>query len=73
MLQLNEYRPSWFTRISRAAVRMFEATWFSLTKEEALPLLSAMGTLLIILFIGYGLSYASSLEEKSRSYVSEVC
>ncbi|VDK88926.1 unnamed protein product [Litomosoides sigmodontis] len=68
---LDEYRPSWFTRISRAAVRMFETTWFSLTKEEALPLLSAVGTLLIILFIGYGLSYASALEEKSRSYVSQ--
>ncbi|VBB32803.1 unnamed protein product, partial [Acanthocheilonema viteae] len=68
---LDEYRPSWFTRISRAAVRMFETTWFSLTKEETLPLLSAVGTLLIIFFIGYGLSYASSLEEKSRSYVSQ--
>lgn len=73
LLQLDEYRPSWFTRISRAAVRMFETTWFSLTKEEALPLLSAIGTLLIIFFIGYGLSYASALEEKSRIYVSQVC
>ncbi|CAG9534430.1 unnamed protein product [Cercopithifilaria johnstoni] len=68
---LDEYRPSWFSRISRTAVRMFEATWFNLTKEEALPLLSAIGTLLIIFFIGYGLSYASSLEEKSRNYVSQ--
>lgn len=68
---LDEYRPSWFTRVSRAAVRMFEAMWFSLTKEEALPLLSAIGTLLIIFFIGYGLSYANALEEKSRSHVSQ--
>uniref|UniRef100_A0A1I8ETE4 J domain-containing protein n=1 Tax=Wuchereria bancrofti TaxID=6293 RepID=A0A1I8ETE4_WUCBA len=68
---LDEYRPSWFTRVSRTAVRMFEAMWFSLTKEEALPLLSAIGTLLIIFFIGYGLSYANALEEKSRSHVSQ--
>ncbi|KAM3719801.1 DnaJ [Dirofilaria immitis] len=68
---LDEYQPSWFTLVSRAAVRMFETTWFSLTKEETLPLLSAIGTLLIIFFIGYGLSYANVLEEKSRSYVSQ--
>lgn len=52
---------------------MFEAAWFSLTKEEALPLLSAIGTLLIIFFIGYGLSYANLVQEKSRSHVSQVC
>uniref|UniRef100_A0A915PC95 J domain-containing protein n=1 Tax=Setaria digitata TaxID=48799 RepID=A0A915PC95_9BILA len=68
---LDEYQPSWFTRISRAAVRLFEATWFSLTKEEALPLLSALGTLLIIFLIGYGLSYANTLEEKSHAYAAQ--
>ncbi|MCP9261330.1 DnaJ-like protein subfamily C member 16 [Dirofilaria immitis] len=72
LMKLDEYQPSWFTLVSRAAVRMFETTWFSLTKEETLPLLSAIGTLLIIFFIGYGLSYANVLEEKSRSYVSQI-
>ncbi|OZC10010.1 DnaJ domain protein [Onchocerca flexuosa] len=68
---VDEYQPSWFTRISRAAVRLFEVMWFSLTKEETLPLLSALGTLLIIFVIGYGLSYANSLEGKSRIYVPQ--
>ncbi|VDM97334.1 unnamed protein product [Thelazia callipaeda] len=65
---INEYEPSRFTRISRTIVRMVEAAWFHLTKEEALPLLSAVGTLGIIILIGYGLSCASTLEEKSRSH-----
>ncbi|VDK30934.1 unnamed protein product, partial [Anisakis simplex] len=58
--QIDEYRPSLFTRIARAAMRMGETAWFHLTKEETLPVLSAVGTFAVILLIGYVLNYATS-------------
>uniref|UniRef100_A0A914ZSF8 J domain-containing protein n=1 Tax=Parascaris univalens TaxID=6257 RepID=A0A914ZSF8_PARUN len=64
---MDEFRPSLFTRISRAAVRMGETAWFHISKEEALPVLSAVGTFLLILLIGYGLNYASISEERSHT------
>ncbi|VDM48912.1 unnamed protein product [Toxocara canis] len=63
----DEFRPSLFTRISRAAMRMGETAWFHLSKEEALPVLSAVGTFLVILLIGYGLNYAAISEERTHS------
>ncbi|MFH4979142.1 hypothetical protein AB6A40_005851 [Gnathostoma spinigerum] len=67
----DEFRPSLFVRMSRAAVRMSETMWFHLTKEEALPVLSAVGTFLVILLIGYGLNYASAIEEKTHKLNKE--
>lgn len=70
---MDEFRPSLFTRISRAAVRMGETAWFHISKEEALPVLSAVGTFLLILLIGYGLNYASISEERSHTTSRQVC
>lgn len=39
---------------------MTETAWFHLTKEEALPVLSAVGTFLVILLVGYVLSYVNN-------------
>ncbi|KHN80349.1 DnaJ -like protein subfamily C member 16 [Toxocara canis] len=75
----DEFRPSLFTRISRAAMRMGETAWFHLSKEEALPVLSAVGTFLVILLIGYGLNYAAISEERTHSarqvymYICSCC
>lgn len=66
--QIDEYRPSFFTRFSRAIVRMCETVWFHMTKEEMLPLLSVLGTFLVILLVGYGLSFVNSFDERSRQY-----
>ncbi|VDN29094.1 unnamed protein product [Cylicostephanus goldi] len=60
---INEYAPSWWTRMCRALVRMVQAAWFHLTKEEAYPVLSAVATFLVILVIGYGLNY---MNQESR-------
>uniref|UniRef100_A0A1I7XT89 KAP NTPase domain-containing protein n=1 Tax=Heterorhabditis bacteriophora TaxID=37862 RepID=A0A1I7XT89_HETBA len=56
-IMIDEFSPSWWTRACRAAVRMFEAAWFHLTKEEAYPVLSAIATFLLIIIVGYGLNY----------------
>uniref|UniRef100_A0A0N5AG39 DnaJ homolog subfamily C member 16 n=1 Tax=Syphacia muris TaxID=451379 RepID=A0A0N5AG39_9BILA len=62
----DEYSPSWFTRLSRSAVRLGQTAWFHLTKEEALPVLSAVGTFLVILLFGYGLSFTNRGEERRK-------
>lgn len=54
---INEYAPSWWTRMCRGLVRMMQSAWFHLTKEEAYPVISAVATFLVILVIGYGLNY----------------
>ncbi|VDM63641.1 unnamed protein product [Angiostrongylus costaricensis] len=54
---VNEYAPSWWTRMCRALVRMVQSAWFHLTKEEAYPVLSAVATFFVILIVGYGLNY----------------
>ncbi|KHJ91828.1 DnaJ domain protein [Oesophagostomum dentatum] len=60
---IDEYAPSWWTRMCRALVRMVQSAWFHLTKEEAYPVLSAVATFLVILIIGYGLNY---MNQESR-------
>ncbi|KAE9553009.1 hypothetical protein FO519_003770 [Halicephalobus sp. NKZ332] len=50
---VDEYEPSWFTKICRRAVRMMETLWFYITKEEALPILSILGTFAVIMIVGY--------------------
>lgn len=68
---VDEYAPSWFTRLSHRVVRAIETVWFHLNKEEALPLLSVFGTLAFILIVGYGLNYAiqdASYNAKLRQF-----
>ena len=45
---------------------MGETAWFHLTKEEALPVLSVVGTFLIILLFGYGLSFTTGYDERRK-------
>ncbi|VDM70416.1 unnamed protein product [Strongylus vulgaris] len=72
---INEYAPSWWTRMCRALVRMVQAAWFHLTKEEAYPVLSAVATFLVILIIGYGLNYMNQesrpKKEKTKHFHTE--
>ncbi|KAI6241318.1 DnaJ domain protein [Aphelenchoides fujianensis] len=56
-LQVDEYQPSLFTRVSRQVVRMAMTLWFHATKEDVLPVVSVVGTLAFILVIGYLLNY----------------
>ncbi|CAB3405675.1 unnamed protein product [Caenorhabditis bovis] len=62
----NEYSLSFFTRWSRAFWRTFETAWFYLTHEEAYMILSVVGTLFLILGIGWVLSYMSEPKQKVR-------
>ncbi|KAJ1366187.1 hypothetical protein KIN20_026789 [Parelaphostrongylus tenuis] len=72
---VNEYAPSWWTRMCRALVRMVQSAWFHLTKEEAYPVLSAVATFFVILIIGYGLNYMNQdtrpRKEKPKKYSAE--
>ncbi|KAK5981357.1 hypothetical protein GCK32_003657 [Trichostrongylus colubriformis] len=72
---INEYAPSWWTRMCRALVRMVQSAWFHITKEEAYPVLSAVATFLVILIIGYSLNYMNQetrpRKEKPRSYAND--
>lgn len=63
----DEYGPSWFTRVSRRLVRTAETLWFHVTKEEALPVLSVIGTFVFILFVGYFLNYLM-VEDRQRTF-----
>lgn len=53
----DEYEPSIFTRFSRHVVNMALTIWFNVTKEEILPIVSVIGTMMFILLIGYFLNY----------------
>ncbi|XGW12180.1 hypothetical protein V3C99_013120 [Haemonchus contortus] len=72
---INEYAPSWWTRMCRALVRMVQSAWFHITKEEAYPVLSAVATFLVILIIGYSLNYMNQesrpKKEKPRTFVND--
>ncbi|KAK6030362.1 DnaJ domain protein [Ostertagia ostertagi] len=70
---INEYAPSWWTRMCRALVRMVQSAWFHITKEEAYPVLSAVATFLVILVIGYTLNYMNqeSRPKKPRTFASD--
>ncbi|KAK6017489.1 hypothetical protein OSTOST_16989, partial [Ostertagia ostertagi] len=65
---INEYAPSWWTRMCRALVRMVQSAWFHITKEEAYPVLSAVATFLVILVIGYTLNYMNQ-ESRPKKFV----
>uniref|UniRef100_A0A0N4ZC39 DnaJ homolog subfamily C member 16 n=1 Tax=Parastrongyloides trichosuri TaxID=131310 RepID=A0A0N4ZC39_PARTI len=73
----DEYYPSWFTRFSRNTIRAIETFWYHFTKEEALPVLSAIFTFVFILFVGYLLNYLKSsniktkFNEKNKNNVSD--
>ncbi|PIO72171.1 DnaJ domain protein [Teladorsagia circumcincta] len=72
---INEYAPSWWTRMCRALVRMIQSAWFHITKEEAYPVLSAVATFLVILVIGYTLNYMNQesrpKKDKPRAFASD--
>ncbi|EGT57322.1 hypothetical protein CAEBREN_28177, partial [Caenorhabditis brenneri] len=53
----DEYGLSIFTRCSRAFWRMWEVVWFHLSNEETYMFLSAVGTLFMIMSIGWLCSY----------------
>ncbi|CAI2343693.1 unnamed protein product [Caenorhabditis sp. 36 PRJEB53466] len=55
----NEYGLSIFTRFSRSLWRMWEVLWFHLSNEETYMFLSAVGTLTMIMCIGWLFSYFS--------------
>jgi DnaJ family protein C protein 16 len=63
----DEYAPTWFSRLSRRIVRMTEVVWFHLTKDEALPILSVVGTLFFIFFVGFFLNYVMA-ENKNKEF-----
>ncbi|CAD5210104.1 unnamed protein product [Bursaphelenchus xylophilus] len=54
---IDEFEPSFFTKFSRHVVRMALTLWFHLTKEDILPIVSVIGTMLFILVVGYLLNY----------------
>ncbi|CAJ0581345.1 unnamed protein product, partial [Mesorhabditis spiculigera] len=62
----DEYYPSWWNRMSKTVVRLFETLWFHSTKEEALPVLSVVGTLFFIFFAYYALNYLTRPETRER-------
>lgn len=72
---VNEYAPSWWTRLCRNLVRMAQSAWFHTTKEEAYPVISAVATFLVILIVGYSLNYmnqeAKPKKEKPRTFVND--
>lgn len=47
-------------------MRVWEAFIFHASKDEILPALSAIGTLTIIMVLGYFLNYMASKEEAER-------
>ncbi|CAD5206907.1 unnamed protein product [Bursaphelenchus okinawaensis] len=64
---LDEFEPSLFTKFSRRIVRMALTLWFHLTKEDVLPVVSVVGTMVFILLIGYVLNYMVG-ENKVRAF-----
>ncbi|KAI6178596.1 Transcription factor BTF3 [Aphelenchoides besseyi] len=67
---VDEYQPSFFTRVSRQVVRMAMTLWFHAKSEDVLPIVSVVGTLLFILVIGYLLNYFIG-EHKPPSFEAE--
>uniref|UniRef100_A0AC35FBY1 J domain-containing protein n=1 Tax=Panagrolaimus sp. PS1159 TaxID=55785 RepID=A0AC35FBY1_9BILA len=63
----DEHLPSWFTRLSRRAVRAVETVWFYISKEEALPVLSVVGSFFVIMLCGYVLNAAFNPDKKRAS------
>uniref|UniRef100_A0A914W4S8 DnaJ homolog subfamily C member 16 n=1 Tax=Plectus sambesii TaxID=2011161 RepID=A0A914W4S8_9BILA len=63
---VDEFSPSWFTRLAKRTARLWETLLFHVTKDEFLPAISALGTLIVILLIGYGLNYAAVSEERKK-------
>ncbi|CCD68184.1 DnaJ homolog subfamily C member 16 [Caenorhabditis elegans] len=55
----DEYGLSIFTRCSRAFWRMWEVVWFRVSNEETYMFLSAVGTLFMIMSVGWLFSYFS--------------
>ncbi|WKX92905.1 hypothetical protein Q1695_010715 [Nippostrongylus brasiliensis] len=72
---IDEYAPSWWTRMCRALFRMVQSAWFHITKEEAYPVLSAVATFFVILIVGYGLNYMNQesrpKKEKPKNFGSD--
>ena len=60
LFQQDEYYPTLWTRWTRTIFRLWESAKFHVTKEEAYPLLSVLGTFLIIFVLGYVVSYMNS-------------
>lgn len=58
--QPDEHAPSLWTKWTRAAVRLWENAFFHLTKEEAYPVISVLGTFVIILLLGYFMNYLNA-------------
>ncbi|KAI1711897.1 dnaJ domain-containing protein [Ditylenchus destructor] len=67
----DEYIPNWFTQISRTIVRMAETVWFHITREEALPVISVVGTLFFIFVVGYWLNWLVSDSAKQKQFQQE--
>ncbi|KAH7689620.1 DnaJ domain-containing protein, partial [Aphelenchoides avenae] len=67
----DENAPSWFSRMSRHIVRMLQTVWFHVTKDEALPVISVVGTIFFILFVGYFLNYLVANDTKAKQYAKE--
>uniref|UniRef100_A0A914Y7T2 Thioredoxin domain-containing protein n=1 Tax=Panagrolaimus superbus TaxID=310955 RepID=A0A914Y7T2_9BILA len=65
---LDEHIPSWFTRLSRRVIRMVETVWFYIAKEEALPVLSVIGSFFVIMLCGYILNAAFNPDKKQRVF-----
>ncbi|CAO4364721.1 unnamed protein product [Caenorhabditis nigoni] len=55
----DEFGLSVFTKVSRAFWRMWEVVWFHVSNEETYMFLSAVGTLFMIMSIGWIFSYFS--------------
>lgn len=55
----DEYGISIFTKCSRALWRFWEVAWFHLSNEETYMFLSAVGTLTMIMLVGWLFSYFS--------------
>jgi hypothetical protein len=67
----DEHAPSFFRKLSHRTMRVWEAFTFHASKDEILPALSAVGTLAVIVILGYILNYAASKEEVERRHEVE--
>ncbi|TMS33395.1 hypothetical protein L596_001139 [Steinernema carpocapsae] len=63
---VNEYAPSFFTRLSHRAVRFFETVSFNLNKSEFLPMLSVIGTMIAIFTLPFLVQYLNRPRMRPR-------
>ncbi len=53
--------------MAHRVMRVWDSAWYEMRKDETLPIVSAIGTMVFILVLGYFLSYFMASENPSKS------